>query len=88
MKFLVKFQFAIFVMISLCGTTVWGEEESIRFSSLLKFSGGVASAFLIHEGAHALAAGITGTDMTWEFGNYNQPIAFTEHSDSDTKGLS
>jgi hypothetical protein len=63
------------------------EESSVDPIDVLKYTGGVISAFLIHEGAHALVAGVTGTDMTWEFGNYNQPIAFTEHSDSDAQGL-
>ncbi len=92
--FRIKFQInskkcilAVFLVIALNGTIAWGGDRNIRFSSFLKFSGGVVSGFLIHEGAHALAAGITGTDMTWELGNYNQPIAYTEHSDSDTGGF-
>jgi len=65
----------------------FGEDDSIRLSSLIKFSGGIISGFLIHEGAHLLVAGVTGTDMDWEVGDYNQPIGFTEHADSDAKGL-
>ena len=58
-----------------------------RMVSMLKFSAGFASGFLIHEGAHFLAAEATGTDMDWELGNYNQPLAFTEETDSDADGL-
>jgi hypothetical protein len=76
--------FAIFVI---HGNSARCEEDGITPVSLLKFTGGVISAFLIHEGGHALVAGVTGTDMDWEFGNYNQPIAFTEDADSDAAGL-
>ena len=61
-------------------------EKNIAYSSVLKFSAGIVAAFSIHEGAHVLVAGLTNTDMDWELGNYNQPIAFTEHSSSDSKG--
>jgi len=53
---------------------------------ILKFSAGVVSAFMIHEGSHYLAAEMTGTDMDWELGNYNQPIGYTEKADNDTDG--
>ena len=55
--------------------------------SALKFSAGIVSAFLIHEGSHALVAKLTNTDMTWEAGTLNQPIAFTENANTDSKGL-
>lgn len=58
-----------------------------RMVSMLKYSAGFASGFMIHEGAHLLAAEATGTDMDWELGNYNQPLAFTEEADDDTDGL-
>ena len=61
-------------------------EGGVRCSSVLKFSAGVVAAFSIHEGAHALVAELTDTDMDWELGNYNQPIGFTEHASNDTKG--
>jgi hypothetical protein len=63
-------------------------EESIRASSVVKFTAGVITAFSIHEGSHALVAGLTGTDMDWEIGNYNQPIGFTEHANNNFKGFS
>jgi hypothetical protein len=55
--------------------------------SILKFTGGLASGALIHEGTHALVAGLTGTHLTWEVGTYNQPIGFTDHAESDAKSL-
>jgi hypothetical protein len=62
------------------------EEEGWPLS-ILKFGGGLASGALIHEGAHALVAGVTGTHLTWEVGTYNQPIGFTDHAGSDAKGV-
>jgi hypothetical protein len=58
-----------------------------QLGEVLKFSAGVVSAFMIHEGAHYAAAQMTGTNMDWELGNYNQPIGFTEHSNNDTDGV-
>ena len=54
---------------------------------VLKFSGGVVSAFLIHEGGHQLAGWLTNTDMHWTTGNYNQPLDFTENANADWKGF-
>ena len=62
-------------------------EEKFTYTAAAKFLGGVASAALIHEGAHALVAGITGTHMSWSLGNYNQPISFTEGAESNSKGV-
>jgi len=87
---LIRYAFAeciILFLIVLSVNQAFGEDDSIRFSSLLKFSGGIVSGFLIHEGAHLVVAGVTGTDMDWELGNYNQPIGFTEDADSDAKGF-
>jgi len=80
--------------ISLATILLWGfvpshsgaVEDGLSLGSTLKFSAGVVSAFLIHEGAHALVARATNTDMDWEIGTINQPIAFTEHANSDAKG--
>jgi hypothetical protein len=63
-----------------------GEEEN-NYHNVLKYFGGIVSGFLIHEGAHALAAGLTDTDMEWQWGNINQPFEFTENADSDKDGL-
>lgn len=62
-------------------------EEGITSRSVLKFSAGLITAFSIHEASHALVAGLTDTDIDWELGNYNQPIAFTEQGTSDSKGF-
>jgi len=78
-----------FAAILLNGNPVWCQDEdlSARVGEVLKFSAGVVSAFMIHEGAHYLAGEITGTDIDWELGNYNQPIGFTEEAESDTDGV-
>lgn len=55
--------------------------------SVVTFFGGVASAALIHEASHAAVAGLTGTRLSWEWGDYNQPIGFTDHARSDRKGM-
>jgi hypothetical protein len=60
---------------------------SDRMVSLLKYSAGFFSAFMIHEGAHYFAAEATGTDISWELGNYNQPLTFTEEASNDTDGF-
>jgi hypothetical protein len=62
-------------------------QERITYTATAKFLAGVASAALIHEGAHALVAGATGTHMSWKAGNYNQPIGFTENAGSNPKGV-
>jgi len=63
------------------------EDLSAQLGEVLKFSAGVVSAFMIHEGAHYLAGEMTGTDIDWEVGNYNQPIGFTEKAENDTDGV-
>lgn len=62
-------------------------DDSFELKPVLKFAGGIVSAFMIHEGAHALVAGVTGTSMDWKVGDVNQPIQFTEHSTSISKGF-
>lgn len=62
-------------------------ENGIGFGSVLKFAAGITTAFMIHEGAHAAVAELTGTELDWKIGDMNQPMAFTEYSDSDDKGL-
>jgi hypothetical protein len=63
------------------------DDNPVTYKSVLKFGGGVVSAFLIHEGAHALVGVVTGTKMDWKAGDVNQPITFTEYSSSKEKGL-
>ena len=53
----------------------------------LKFSAGIVSAFLIHEGAHALVARLTNTTMHWESGTLNQPIDLFGKCEYRSKGL-
>ncbi|MCK5418558.1 MAG: hypothetical protein KAI93_08635 [Desulfobacterales bacterium] len=79
----------IFTVFMLNANPGWCEYKSMedRIVSLLKYSAGIFSAFMIHEGAHLVAAKATGTDMDWELGNYNQPLAYTEETDNDADGL-
>ena len=63
------------------------DENRITENSILKFTAGITTAFLIHEASHALVAELTNTELDWEMGNYNQPLAFTEYGTSDSKGL-
>ena len=74
----------IFVLKPICTNA---EEEELRFSSVMKFAGGITAGFLIHEGGHAFVGWVTGTDMDWEYGDINQPFKFTEDTDSDAAGL-
>ncbi|MEJ2098563.1 MAG: hypothetical protein P8X68_01140 [Desulfobacterales bacterium] len=78
-----------FAAILLIGNTACGQDDdlSAQLGEVLKFSGGIVSAFMIHEGAHYLAGQMTGTDLDWELGNYNQPLSFTEHAQNDTDGV-
>jgi len=62
-------------------------ENDITLKSTAKFFGGILAAHCIHEGAHVLVAEACDTDLDWEIGTYNQPIGFTEHADSDSKGF-
>jgi len=58
-----------------------------QLGAVFKFSAGVVSAFMIHEASHYLAAEITGTELDWELGNYNQPLTYTEKADNNTDGV-
>jgi len=78
--------FIVFLM-AFIPTPATGSEDESWPVSILKFTGGLASSAFIHEGAHALTAWATGTDMTWEVGTYNQPIGFTDHASSKSKGV-
>lgn len=62
-------------------------EDELTFLSVIKFTAGIASGFLIHEASHALVGAATNTHLSWELGNHNQPLAFTENAESDAKGL-
>ena len=52
-----------------------------------KFISGVISAYALHETGHAIAAGVTGTELEWGLGTYNQPLGFTEYAEDDTSGV-
>jgi hypothetical protein len=52
----------------------------------LGFGAGILSAYALHEGGHGAAASLTGTDLKWESGTYNQPLGFTESAENDTDG--
>ncbi len=75
------------VAFGLMPNPVMSGEDDLTYVSVLKYSGGILAAALIHEGSHALVAGVTGTHMNWETGTYNQPIGFTEKAGSDAKGV-
>jgi hypothetical protein len=61
-------------------------EDELTFRSITKFAAGIASSALIHEASHAVVAGLTGTPLNWEAGNYGQPLAFTANPDTNAKG--
>jgi len=42
------------------GTRVRASETSVTCNSLIKFAAGVVSVYAIHEGSHAIVAGLTG----------------------------
>jgi len=75
------------IILSLSISPAFAFESDITLGSTAKFFGGILAAHCIHEGAHALVAEAYDTDLDWEIGTYNQPIGFTENTDSDSKGL-
>ena len=93
LKFLNRMGCIIIGLTILCivlfnGQTALCGENGITFNSALKFSSdGILASMALHERSHALVVGLTNTDMDWECGNYNQPIAFTENASSDAKGF-
>ena len=80
------FAFAV-MLLNVNAARCQDEDLSAQLGKVVKFSGGVVSAFMIHEGAHYLAGEMTGTDIDWELGNYNQPLGYTEEADNDTDGV-
>ncbi len=68
---------------SAADTTV---EEDWKITAL-KFSTGILSAYALHEFGHAASGYLTGTDIEWGLGTYNQPLGFEEDADSDTDGM-
>lgn len=55
--------------------------------SLVKFGTGIITAYALHEVGHATAGYLTGTDIEWGLGTYNQPLGFEEDADCDTDGM-
>ncbi len=55
--------------------------------SILKFGTGVITAYALHEVGHAAAGYLTGTDIEWGLGTYNQPLGFEENADCDSDGM-
>jgi len=62
-------------------------EDGSALGSTLKFSAGIVSGFLIHEGSHEVVARLTNTDMHWERGTLLQPLSFTHSADTNWKGF-
>jgi len=62
------------------------KETNVSGRSFIMFSAGMVATFSIHEATYATVAELTGTELDWEVGNYNQPIAFTGYVDSDQDG--
>ena len=79
--------FAILLTLSFGIPWARAADNSITYGSIFKFAAAITTAFMIHEGAHAVVAELTGTAMDWKWGNLNQPLEFTEHASSDDKGL-
>ena len=62
-------------------------DEDLTALTVLKFFAGMASAAALHEGAHAVVAEVTDTSISWEAGNYNQPVAFTTGEMNTSQGF-
>jgi hypothetical protein len=86
-KFASIFGLSIFLALVVKPTYAKAEGNTLTAGSVLKYTAGIATSALVHEGSHALVAGLTGTHLTWEAGTYNQPIGFTDHANSNAKGV-
>lgn len=62
-------------------------DEESGIVCVAKFAAGIISAYALHEVGHWAAAELTGTDIDFGAGRYNQPIGFTENADNDTDGM-
>jgi hypothetical protein len=74
----------LFAMIGLttpASAEMWSQDHPV-----LAFSAGILTSYTIHEAAHTATAALTGTDLTWEAGTYNQPLGFTEDAHNDSAG--
>jgi hypothetical protein len=76
----------VWVCLSVCPTYLQADANESKSLSFLKFATGMVTAYAIHEVGHVVAAGVTGTDLEWQVGTYNQPIGFRENADNDSNG--
>jgi hypothetical protein len=86
----IRFLLLVLAMLSACffnATAAHSQDSTDMFISVLKFTGGVAAAYAVHEGAHWAVGEMTHTHLHWEAGSYNQPIAFTENGTGDSDGV-
>ncbi|HAJ27974.1 MAG TPA: hypothetical protein DCG53_12165, partial [Syntrophus sp. (in: bacteria)] len=58
----------ILIVNSLMVSPAGAADDSFEFLPILKFTGGILSSVVVHEGAHALVGGVTGTSMSWRVG--------------------
>ncbi len=75
------------VLVGLTSGVRQAESAESTTLSFLKFGTGMLTAYALHESGHALAASLTGTDLDWGVGTYNQPLGFRENAESDTAGM-
>lgn len=68
-------------------TSASAKEANENQFSYLKFTGGLLTAYAVHEAAHIIAGAATNTNMSWAPGTYNQPIGFNERAESNERGL-
>jgi hypothetical protein len=84
------FRLLLLAVVNACffnATSAHSQDSTDMLISVLKFTGGVMAAYAVHEGAHYAVAEITNTNIRFEAGSYNQPIAFTENGCSDSDGV-
>lgn len=77
----------LIVLAGLAPSVLRAESAESTTLTFLKFGTGMLTAYALHESGHALASGLTGTDMDWGVGTYNQPLGFKERADNDTAGM-
>ena len=72
------------IIIIMCSSCFTNADSAIK--SIVKFGSGMVTAYAIHEAGHATTAYLTGTDLKWEIGTYNQVVGFRENASNDTSG--
>jgi len=73
----------ILIIIILSITNVY----AFDFKSSLKFTGGMAASYMIHEAGHYFAAGVTDTDIETRWFEGNQIVLLYMEPESDGDGL-